>query len=92
MDLVIAGFIILIIGYLVGEWNARRRVRLLRKLEREIEETPKSKILIFVQGGDQYIDSFNEDLNKWLQEHEEEPYLVQMVCANNGRLTVAFSW
>jgi len=50
------------------------------------------RILIFVQGKDQDINGFNEDLNKWLDSNKFYPQLTQMVCANDGRLTVAFEW
>ncbi len=91
METVISYTVIAIIGYTIGEWNSRRRSNRYEKFNNEYEDyAPRIEIL--VQGLNQDIIEFNASLRKYQKEHLWNPILDTMVCAQDGRLTVAFTW
>lgn len=91
METAVSYIVIALIAFALGEWNSRRRRNRYEKLDEEID--PYSpRVQIFVQGGDQDIAEFNSSLREWMNGHKYNPMLDSMVCAQDGRLTVALVW
>ncbi len=91
METIISYIVVVIIGFAIGEWNSRRRRNAhLDTIDELAHYSPRTEII--VQGKHQDIIEFNSSIRKYQMEHSHNPRLDAIVCASDGRLTIAFFW